>query len=391
MSRSLLLPVGALCCAALSLFLLLWTVVPAPLYPLWLVALLASEWSLYIGVLGLFGVLLGLVAFRRRWRRTGSAAVVCGSVAFALSLYPPIAAMSSPAADSVHFSLSTYMLGSSVDRCIPRTFTFADVSGTTLRLDVYLPRASDSMVPPAPRRPAVVVVHGGSWTSGERSDFPQWNSWLVANGYAVFDIDYRLTPQPNWRTASDDVRAAVIWVKEHAARFGVDSGRVALMGRSAGGQLALIAAYTPRREDSGGADSRVRAVVAFYAPTDLSWAYDHPANQRVIDGPGTLRRFTGGTPEELPGVYAEASPVGHVDRESPPTFLVHGLRDQLVRPENLDRLVAAFRREGNDRCRALVIPYAQHGFDYDFNGWGSQMTRPALLDFLAANLSVAEP
>jgi acetyl esterase/lipase len=89
----------------------------------------------------------------------------------------------------------------------------------------------------------VIVVHGGGWRSGERSDFPSWNAWLADTGYVVFDIDYRLSPPPAWQDAPADVACAVGWVKENAARYGVDPERVALMGRSAGGHLVLLAAY----------------------------------------------------------------------------------------------------------------------------------------------------
>ncbi|MEJ7700346.1 MAG: alpha/beta hydrolase [Pyrinomonadaceae bacterium] len=81
---------------------------------------------------------------------------------------------------------------------------------------------------------SVIVVHGGSWNGGERNDFPQWNRWLAVQGYTVFDIDYRVAPQPNYLTATSDVKCAIRWIKNHAAEFEISPERIALLGRSAG-------------------------------------------------------------------------------------------------------------------------------------------------------------
>lgn len=383
-----ILPLTALLCGATALFLTLWIVVPAPLPVLWLVAVLASEWSLYFGLIALAGVLLGSVAVRRTWTRMGTVAVGSGGLALALAAYPPIVTMPVAAVHTVDLSLARYGFTSSAT-ALPRvqTVDYAHVGGQTLQLDVYLP---DS--PPARgERPAVVVVHGGSWHSGQRSDFPQWNAWLTAQGFAVFDIDYRLGPQPNWQTATEDVQQAVRWVKAHAGAFGVDPARIALMGRSAGGHLALLAAYTAQESDTTAVagKAQVRAVVAFYAPTDLRWGYEHPANPRVIDGPATLRQFIGGTPASVPAVYTQASPIHHLQANTPATLLVHGEQDQLVLSEQTSRLFEALQQVSGERLRhqALLIPYAQHGFDYNFNGWGAQVTQAVLLQFLTKSLN----
>jgi pimeloyl-ACP methyl ester carboxylesterase len=85
----------------------------------------------------------------------------------------------------------------------------------------------------------------------------------------------------------------------------------------------------------------VRAVVSFYAPVDLIWSYDNPANERVIDGKKTLRQFVGGSPHDSPEMrenYLRASPTSHVKNGTPPTLLIHGGQDQLVRSENMYRL-----------------------------------------------------
>jgi acetyl esterase/lipase len=233
--------------------------------------------------------------------------------------------------------------------------------------------------------PAVIVVHGGSWSGGDKSDFPRWNWWLTEQGFVVFDIQYRLAPQPNWQSATGDVKCAIGWVKRNATQYNVDPQRIALLGRSAGGHLALLAAYTPQEPVLGPScvapDPGVQAVVSFYGPADLVWGYNNPANPDVIDGPGTLRRFLGGDPLTAADAFAVASPVNHVGSSTPPTLLLHGGRDQLVGQRHTELLTERLQA-ANAPHQTVYIPYGQHGFDYNFNGWGSQIAQPILLRFL---------
>lgn len=402
------LNVVALLACASSLLCAVWIVLPAPSHFFWLVAVGASEWGLFLAALAVFGVVCGLAARRRAggggrlwlWLPT----TVAGSIAVVLGLYPLYSALESARARGVSLSLRQYVARppanlkgqAPVDEAgALSTYTYATIEGQELRLDAYLPPGGVER-----NGAAVVVVHGGSWSSGGRSDFPLWDSWLAGQGFAVFDVDYRLAPQPNLTGATGDVKCAVMWVKRHAVRFGISPERVALLGRSAGGHLALLAAYTPDdarlppscSQDGGGdadgspspSGSVVRAVVSFYGPTDLTWAYDNPANQRVLDGPAALRRFTGASPhesEEARTLYLLASPTAHVTRATPPTLLIHGGHDQLVRVENMEMLAGRLDSFGVPH-REVFLAYAQHGFDYNFDGWGAQVVRPVLLDFL---------
>ncbi len=398
-----MLNVFALLSGATALLATVWIVVPAPAYEVWLLSVGASEWSLIFGTLGVVCIASSMFvragdAHGRAWRWS----LGLGVLAVALSLYPPASALRVAREEGVSLSLREYVAGIR-DEMRPGGFTthaFATVDGNVLRLDAYSPTGDVKA-----NGAGVIVIHGGSWNARARSDFPEWNYWLAQHGYTVFDIDYRLAPQPNWRTATGDVKCAVAWVKRHAREFGIGTDRLALLGRSAGGHLALLAAYTPddtrlpsscmddeasdgldESAMSGGESSEnVRAVVAFYAPTDLLWAYDNPANPRVIDGPLTLRRFVGGDPhasDEIAARFRLVSPVSHVNaRTTPPTLLIHGGHDQLVRSENMELLGGKLKKAGTPH-RELFIPYAQHGFDYNFRGWGAQIVRPLLLDFL---------
>ena len=383
----------ALLCGASAAFVTLWIVIPPLSNGLWLVAIAAGEWSLWWGLLGLIGSGLAWRALARGAGPTAWIPLALGLLAAVLALVPPFQALGAAHASGVPLSLRRYLLG--LPRAPrgprPETETFATVDGKPLRLDVYRPAGP----PPAKSRPAVIVVHGGSWSRGDKSDFPHWDRWLAREGFVVFDIQYRLTPQPNWRTATGDVKCAVGWVKRNARRYGVSPDRIALLGRSAGGHLALLAAYTPEEPAlppscAGVPDTRVAAVVSLYGPTDLVWGYHNPARPDIIGGPATLRRFLGGSPQDRPEAYALASPVNHIGPGDPPTLLLHGGRDTLVGARHTELLAAELRAKGVSH-EAVVLPYAQHGFDYPWNGWGAQVVRPVLLRFLRSSLSAPPP
>lgn len=378
---------------AIALLSVVWIIAPAPVYYVWLFSVAASEWSLWLGALALLGVICSLlVRFLYPNDRFWIVSLIVGGIAFGISLYPLFSVLFLAREQNVPLSLSDYFAGLHTSAAKETknfsTYTFAQAGDRDLQLDVYPPTQITTGT-----GASVIVVHGGSWNGGARNDFPQWNQWLAAQGFTVFDVDYRLAPQPNYLTATGDIKCAVRWVKAHAAEFKIAPDRIALLGRSAGAHLALLIAYSaddkrlPATCPEGVQSETVRAVVSLYAPTDLNWDYDNPANQRVIDGPKTLSDFLGGNPHESNEIqdrYTLASPVAQVSQNTPPTLLIHGGRDQLVRTENMNLLDEKLK-EANVPHKTIRIPYAQHGFDYNFNGWGAQISKSVILDFLNEN------
>ena len=363
--------------------------------------MLFKETSLLLTAFALIGLLLCALASRAGARkRSLVAAAVCAAI-LVVSLVPVAQAMETASAEGLPLSLTRYFAELSalperfVDRS-PETVPYAHLSGgEVLKADVWKPSGDDGKgssrhsgldIAATERRPAVIVVHGGAWHSGERSDFPSWDAWLADKGYVVFDIDYRLSPPPSWQDAPADVACALGWVKENAARYGVDPERVALMGRSAGGQLALLTAYKEGRAAptpgcaarSTVQDTAVAAVVALYPPTDLSLL----SSMGYLGG---MDRFLGGSLSTVPGRYRHLSPVSHVDPDDPPTFLAYGGDDQIV-PPGQSELLGERLKEAGVSHRLAKLPWANHTFDFLWGGWGSQITRFALGEFLSRHL-----
>ncbi|MDQ3377585.1 MAG: alpha/beta hydrolase [Actinomycetota bacterium] len=357
--------------------------VPATTTPERFIVMIFKETSLLLCAFALLGLFLAAVSYRSGARGSSLVAAVLCAIAVVVSLVPTAEARRAAASEDVSLSLPEYFAApfSAADRP-PETATYARPGGEELKLDVWRPSDNAGV---ERGRPAVVVVHGGGWRSGNRDEFPRWNAWLADQGYVVFDIDYRLSPPPSWQDAPGDVRCAVGWVKENSGRYGVDPGRVALMGRSAGGHLALLTAYTEgtsalpagcevRREQ----DTSVAAVAAFYPPTDL-------ARLSSLGYLGGIDHFLGGSREALPGRYRLSSPVARVDPGDPPTFLVHGGNDEIV-PPGESELLAGRLGEAGVPHRLVGLPWANHTFDFFWGGWGSQITRSSLERFLKSSL-----
>jgi acetyl esterase/lipase len=183
-----------------------------------------------------------------------------------------------------------------------------------------------------------------------------------------------------------DVKRAVAWMKANAALYGVDPERIILAGGSAGGHLALLAAYAPDHprltpRDVQGCDLSVRAVVSYYGPPDLRAVYERTAQTRVIGLPkveiglpgsatakktmrdaGRLDILLGGHLHEVPAIYDLASPVAHVHAGCPPTLLIQGDLDCITPPEAACELHRRLTECGVPAIN-IIYPRTQHAFD----------------------------
>ena len=221
---------------------------------------------------------------------------------------------------------------------------YSRVNGTDLEMDAALPES------PTPT-PAVIIVHGGGWVQGSRrADVRPLFKPLSDAGFAWFSIDYRLaTNVTDFGVAIDDVVAAISYVKEHAAEFNIDPNRMALVGESAGGQLAAMAAI----RDTGA----VRAVVAFYTPSDLVSLME---NSSFI--PSQIRDKVIGTPWErlvLAGL-GRLSPIDNVRSDMPPFLFIHGTDDRLV-PYQQSVDMCNRMRQAAASCQLFPVDGAGHG------------------------------
>jgi len=252
-----------------------------------------------------------------------------------------------------------------------RRVEFGRAGGRRLYLDVFEPSAPRT---PGVRRPAIVQIHGGAWILGfkERQAMPLMRH-LAANGWVVFNVDYRLSPAATWPDHLVDCKAAVAWVRDHADDWGVDPGFVAVTGGSAGGHLTAMLAITPGdpRYQPGfeHADTSVQAAVPFYGVYD--WTNQSgqfgPEFRRDILEPLVVKRFV----DEAPGVFADASPLILAERAEaadtllpvPPVLAIHGDRDTLAPVGDARAFTSVLRRVSPNPVLYVELPGTQHAFD----------------------------
>jgi acetyl esterase len=266
-----------------------------------------------------------------------------------------------------------------------RTATFATIGTDALAAEIWSSPAGAPNRGPAGRT-AVVYVHGGAFTGGMLRSRPTLFSFLAGHGFPVVDVEYRLAPPPRWNQAAPDVLCALAWVAANASDLGIDPTRVVVMGDSAGGNLALMAGYAAGTNQltssCGGAPPRPAAVVAIAPAADLVgiWADD------TLSAAGVRfpEAYIGGPPPEFPDRYRVASPFSLIQPGLPPTLVITGDIDHLVRLGRVTELTYRLHFAGDD-CTLVVVPYADHGFDGAANGYGAQIEESILPKFIEAH------
>jgi len=249
------------------------------------------------------------------------------------------------------------------------------------KADLYLPASN----PSGARRPAVVIIHGGGWTGGDKGAAREINigTNLALNGYVGLSINYVLastnkgTAKATWPQNLHDCMTAVRWLRKNAERLQVNPERIGVIGGSAGGHLAAMLAVIGGKDglDPQGPYSefscRVQCAVDLYGPADLS---------------GRLHlTMLGRSSEEAPELYRAASPVTYVDKLDPPILIVHGTADKTV-DVGQSRLFAAKLKEAGARHELVIVEGAPHTFHLQPK---QRDLRPVVLGFFDQHLKAA--
>jgi acetyl esterase/lipase len=208
---------------------------------------------------------------------------------------------------------------------------YSTIGKRNLVADIYYP-ASKSAKP----RPAIVMLFGGGWKSGDKSHNIPIASYLASKGYIAISIEYRLSPEAKYPAAVNDIKAAIRWLRANAGQYQLDKNRIATLGMSAGGQLAALTGTTngiSKFEGNGGnpdQSSDVQAIVNI----DGLLAFYHPESQEGK----SAAEFLDGSYEEKPATWDEASALTHTNKRTPPILFInssiprfHAGRDDMIR------------------------------------------------------------
>ncbi len=282
-----------------------------------------------------------------------------------------------------------------------QNISFATIPGTDRQIlcDVWQPPENVS-----PSGLAFIYLHGSAFyfldkDFGTRPFF----SHLAAQGHVIMDVAYRLSPETDIMGMVNDVKRAIVWMKENAGTYRINPNRIVVGGGSAGGHLALLAAYTANNpqftpKELEGKDISVRAVISIYGTNDLEAVYYH-TNQHLttrstpgrpkkavptqmpgwmkkamgkdyyrlgmdkgFENAGALAPLLGGHPDECPETYALFSPVTHVHSGCPPTMLIHG-EDDIMAPVESTRFLHTRLVKEKVQTVMHILPQTDHAFD----------------------------
>lgn len=244
--------------------------------------------------------------------------------------------------------------------------------------DLYLP----AKVEPGIRHPAVVIIHGGGWSGGDKGAVREINigTTLAMHGYVGFSINYMLANKgkPTWPQNLYDCKTAVRWLRKNADRLSIDPEHIGAIGGSAGGHLTAMLAVTgpdagldppgPYGEYS----CQIQAAVDLYGPADLmTW----PPNSKGIS-------MLPATREAKPELYKLASPGSHADKNDPPILILHGTADKTVDVVQSKQLAEVLEQTGT-RHELIIVEGAPHTFHLQPK---QRDLRPVVLEFFSRYL-----
>ena len=218
------------------------------------------------------------------------------------------------------------------------------------KMDVYLPAGRNTT-----GTKVIVLIHGGAWNQGDKSDFSSQLDTLKKRlpGYAIFNINYRLVSGTANRfpAQEEDTRSAINFIYSKKNEYQISDDYV-LLGASAGAHLGLLYAY------KNTSPVKVRAVVDFFGPAQLTDLYNSTANPLI---PLLLQTVTGGTPLTHAALYAQSSPQDFVTAQSPPTIILHGGVDGVVPFSQSANLKNALQSAG--------VPHEYVFYPNEDHGW----------------------
>ena len=243
---------------------------------------------------------------------------------------------------------------------IQRNTTIAEIDNQKLTMNVYQPLAKGE------KRPTLIAIYGGAWRAGTPDNDEQFSRYIASKGYTVITIDYRHAPKYQFPIQLEDVNLACQYIYDRAEELEVDLDSVAIMGRSAGSQLAMLAGYDDRIINFKG-------VIGYYGPIDLAHAYKYLPNPDPIDTRKVLIDYLGDSPDNLLPTYKQASPIYAVKGDLPPSLLIYAGKDHIVQP-NAGRRMSQKLRDHYNTVVYLEIPWADHSFDSVFNGLSNQIS-----------------
>jgi acetyl esterase/lipase len=216
-----------------------------------------------------------------------------------------------------------------------KKIVYSKISDRNLHLDAYFCNTFA-------QNPAIVIVHGGGWKSGNKSQMETFAQEMASKGFSCFTIEYRLSPEAKYPAAIFDVKKAIRYIKTNAAKFHADPTKIAVLGCSSGGQMAALIGTTNNNNLFEEKDTKNKTTSTVQAIIDIDGvlAFKHPESKE-----GTIAGlWLGGSYEEKPEIWEQASALTHTDNKTPPTLFINSSIDRFH--AGRDDMIAILNKNG---------------------------------------------
>ncbi|MGQ7947010.1 alpha/beta hydrolase fold domain-containing protein [Flavobacterium sp. WC2509] len=235
-----------------------------------------------------------------------------------------------------------------------KEITYTKIKDRELHLDAYCTKANR-------KNPAIVIIHGGGWKSGNKSQMETFAQEMASKGFSSFTIEYRLSLEAKYPAAILDVKKAIQFIKTNAKKFNVDTTKIAILGYSSGGQMAALIGSTNNNSLFENKNTKATANVQAIVDIDGILAFKHPESKE-----GTVAAlWLGGTYDEKPEIWEQASALSHTDNNTPPTLFINSSIDRFH--AGRDDMIAILNKNGI-YSEVKTIPNSPHSFWF-LNPW----------------------
>ena len=202
-----------------------------------------------------------------------------------------------------------------------RDITYSRLGKRELLLDAFYPKEKSKRV-----RAAILIIHGGGWRTGNRTQHYPLAERLADLGYVCFTPEYRLSTEALFPAAIYDIKSAIRWVKENAKKYNIDTSKITVLGFSAGGELAAFMGTTNgMTEFEGTKNSTFSSFVQAVVDIDGTLSFVHPESGEGDDSKKTSAGtyWFGYSKKESPELWQKASPLTYAGEQTAPTLFIN--------------------------------------------------------------------
>lgn len=338
-------------------------------------------------VLGLVLLVICFFFYRygKYWRKLLRVNLILSVLFFLAQVYFTAVMLSTARKYKTHGSFSQGLKSQKEPVKPDETYSYLTVYNEKQHMDVFYPEKKSSK-PTVP----VILVHGGAFIEGNRTQVGYAANWFKDHGYTVFSIDYPLGKydRQNWESAVNSVVTSMGFIAKNSKKFNVDPGKLVLVGGSAGAALVMQADLGLRKGFAKPYDSLQpplpAAVIAIYPPVSLSELWQKIDEKKNIDLKDAARKYLGGSPSEFPQRYAQLNLIDQLSEGISPTFIIAGEIDHVVNVEATRKFVKR-AEELKLPVSYVEIPYGEHVFDANSNSIAGQIEWNKIGEFLKNN------